>query len=79
VRHILAIELLVAAQALDFRLARSVEAALVVRPGTGVAAAHARIRAVVPHLERDRRQTADIEAAVELIREGALIDLVAEE
>jgi histidine ammonia-lyase len=79
VRHILAIELLVGAQALDFRLARSVEAGLVVRPGTGVAAAHARIRAVVPHLERDRRQTADIEAAVELIREGALIDLVAEE
>jgi len=33
VQHILAIELLVGAQALDFRMARSVEAGLKVRPG----------------------------------------------
>jgi histidine ammonia-lyase len=78
VQRILAIELMVGAQALDLRLARTAEAGLQVRPGVGVAEAHARIRAVVSHLDRDRRQTADIEAAATLIREGALVDLVEE-
>ena len=78
VQRILALELLVGAQALDFRLARSVEAGLEVRPGAGVALAHARVRAVVPHLDRDRLQTPDIEAAVRLIQEGALVDLIGE-
>jgi histidine ammonia-lyase len=78
VQRILALELLVAAQALDFRLANSAEAGLTVVPGAGVAEAHARVRAVVPHLDRDRIQTADIEAAARLIRQGALVDLVAE-
>ncbi len=78
VQRILALELLVAAQALDFRLVRSAEAGLTVAPGAGVAEAHARIRAVVPHLDRDRIQTGDIEAAARLVRQGALIDLVAE-
>jgi len=78
VQRILAIELMVGAQALDLRLARTAEAGLQVRPGVRVAEAHARIRAVVSHLDRDRRQTADIEAAATLIREGALVDLVEE-
>ena len=78
VQRILAIELMVGAQALDLRLARTAEAGLQVRPGAGVAEAHARIRAVVSHLDRDRQQTADIEAAAVLIREGALVDLVEE-
>jgi histidine ammonia-lyase len=40
-----------------------------------VAEAHSRIRSVVPHLDRDRLQTADIEAAFGLVREGTLVDL----
>jgi histidine ammonia-lyase len=78
VRRILAIELIVAAQALDLRLADCVEAGLHVRPGAGVVEAQARVRAVVPHLDRDRIQTSDIEAATVLIRSGMLDDLVAE-
>jgi histidine ammonia-lyase len=79
VQRILAIELLVAAQALDLRLSLCAEAGLAVRPGTGVADAQTRVRRVVSHLDRDRLQAPDIEAAVALIREGALVDLVAEE
>jgi histidine ammonia-lyase len=75
VQRILALELLVAAQALDFRLARSVESGLSVRPGAGVREAHRRVREVVTHLDHDRLQTADIEAATRLVREGALVDL----
>ena len=78
VQRILAIELLVAAQALDFRLARVAAEGLDVTPGAGVVEAHARLRSVVPHLDRDRIQTGDIEAAAALIRSGALLDLVAE-
>jgi histidine ammonia-lyase len=76
VQRILAIELLCAAQALDLRLAASAQVGLSVGPGSGVAEAHRRVRAVVPHLDHDRLQTADIEAAVGLIRTGALVDLV---
>jgi histidine ammonia-lyase len=75
VQRILALELLVAAQALDLRLAKTLDEGLQVRPGAGVAEAHARIRSVVAHLDRDRLQTADIEAAFTLVREGALVDL----
>ena len=75
VQRILALELMCAAQALDFRLAQSAEAGLSVAPGAGVVEAHRRIRAVIPHLDRDRLQTADIEAATALVRDGALADL----
>jgi histidine ammonia-lyase len=75
VQRILAMELLVAAQALDLRLAQSLAEGREVRPGAGVAEAHSRIRSVVAHLDRDRIQTADIEAAFTLVRDGALVDL----
>jgi histidine ammonia-lyase len=55
VRSVLAIEALCAAQALDFRAP--------LKPGRGVARAHERVRAVVPHLERDA-VVADLIAAV---------------
>ncbi len=64
VRTCLAIEMLVAAQALDLRRP--------LRPGRGVAAAHARVREVVPHLEDDRELHRDIEAVCRLVDEGAL-------
>jgi histidine ammonia-lyase len=74
VERIIAIELLVGAQALDLRLA---QAELTnARPGVGVAAAHERIRSRVTHLEQDREQGPDLAAATQIVRSGALIDLL---
>ena len=75
VQRIIALELLVAAQALDFRLESVRESDPSVRPGAGVVEAHARLRSVVPHLDRDRQQTSDIDSAMRLVREGSLADL----
>jgi histidine ammonia-lyase len=71
VEKVVAIELLVGAQALDARLALLPEAG----PGAGVAEAHRRIRAVVSHLDGDREPGADIAAALALVRGGLLADL----
>ena len=73
VQRILAIELLVAAQALDMRLEQVAGA----RPGAGVAAAHALVRERIAHLDRDREPGPDLAAATALVREGALVDLAA--
>jgi histidine ammonia-lyase len=73
VERILAIELLCAVQALDFRLASADGAS----PGEGVAEAHARMRARVPHVDRDREPGPDLAAAIELVHDGALSDLAA--
>jgi histidine ammonia-lyase len=75
VQRILGLELLVAAQALDLRLERSRDEGQQVRAGVGVREAHSRIRSVIPHLDRDRLQTADIEAAFGLVRDGVLVEL----
>jgi histidine ammonia-lyase len=64
VRTCLAIELLVAAQALDLRAP--------LRPATKVAEAHARIRAVVPHLDGDRELHRDIETLCRMVDGGEL-------
>jgi histidine ammonia-lyase len=72
VEQIAAIELIVAAQALDARLALLPGT----RPGEGVAEAHRRIRAVVPRLEGDREPGPDLAAALELVHNGSLADLV---
>jgi histidine ammonia-lyase len=71
VERILAIELLVAAQALDLRLAGSDGA----EPGAGVAEAHARVRARIRHLESDREPGPDLAAATALVGDGVLVDL----
>jgi histidine ammonia-lyase len=73
VERILAIELLVAAQALELRLAAG-SAALA--PGGGVAEALARIRARVRHLEADREPATDLAAATAIVHDGELVDLV---
>jgi histidine ammonia-lyase len=73
VERVLAIELLVAAQALDARLSMSPGTA----PGEGVAEAQRRIRAVVPRLDGDREPGPDLAAATTLVQTGALADLVA--
>jgi len=65
-RSCLAVELLVAAQALDFRRP--------LRAGRGVAAAHRLLRESVPTLEVDREIHRDIEAVSRLIDSGALLD-----
>ncbi|HET6981662.1 MAG TPA: aromatic amino acid lyase, partial [Myxococcaceae bacterium] len=64
-RSCLAVEVLVAAQALDFRKQ--------LRAGRGVAAAHAAVRRVVPSMEEDREIHRDIEAVSALIDSGALL------
>ncbi len=73
VQRIVAIELIVGAQALDLRLAAMADP--LIRPGTGVAEAHTRIRARVPHLDRDREPGPDLAAATALVHSGALVDL----
>lgn len=60
---VLGIELLVAAQALEFRKP--------LRPGAGVLRAYERLRERVPPLGTDRNLSKDIEAAAALVREGA--------
>ncbi len=64
-RSCLAIELLVAAQAIDMRLP--------LKPGRGVRAAHQLIRSKVPPMERDRALHVDIEAVQQLIDSGELL------
>jgi histidine ammonia-lyase len=78
VERILAIELLVAAQALDLRLrlmAAGDDRGEAPAPGAGVAEALVRIRAKVAHLDRDREPGPDLEAATDLVHDGALVDL----
>jgi len=64
---VLALELLAAAQALEFLRP--------LRPGAGVAAAYDRIREQVPPLERDRVLAPDIRAVESLVRAGAFAGL----
>jgi len=70
VRHILAIELLTAAQAVELREDGPR------RLGRGTAAAFAEVRRRVDFLEHDRELTPDIEALAELIRSGDLATAV---
>jgi histidine ammonia-lyase len=64
---VLGIELMAAAQALDFRE---------FTPGIGTRAAHAAIRRVVAHLEEDRPLHVDHTAMKALVRSGAVLDAV---
>ena len=67
-RRVLAIELLLAAQALDLRAPLT--------PGLGSAAARAAVRARIAPLDRDRYLKADLDAALELCEEGAVLAAV---
>ncbi len=67
-RHALAIELLVAAQALDLRQP--------VKAGVGAQAAYECIRAKVPHMDHDRELHKDIAKVVTLIDSGELLAAV---
>ena len=73
VERILAIEALVAAQALDLRLADpEMDGAA---PGAGVAEALGRIRERVSHLDGDREPGPDLAAATAMVHDGVLADL----
>ncbi len=64
--YVLAVELLCGAQALDFLAP--------LRPGRGVAAAHAAVRERVRSLDGDRVLRPDLEALRDLVRSGSLVD-----
>lgn len=63
--HVLAAEMLTAAQALDFRKP--------LKPGRGVLLAHRRVRETVAHAEADYPFGADIERCTELLCSGELV------
>ena len=67
-RTVLAIELLCAAQALDYRAPS--------QPGTGVVAAHRFIRRIVPSLTVDRVLALDIERLTTALAEPGLLTAV---
>jgi len=71
VENVLAIELLTAAQALDYRAP--------LRPGRGVEIAHQFVRGVVPHREADYLFQDDMRPCVDLVRTSALQKVVEEE
>ena len=73
VERILAIEALVAAQALELRLADADAGGAA--PGVGVAEALARVRGHVPHLDGDREPGPDLAAATAMVHAGELADL----
>ena len=68
VETVLAIEVLTAAQALDYRLP--------LRPGRGVEVAHRQVRRPVPHREADYLFREDLDRVFELIRGTGLLDAV---
>ncbi|HVM29355.1 MAG TPA: histidine ammonia-lyase [Candidatus Limnocylindrales bacterium] len=70
VERVVAMELLCAAQGLDFRAREGPP------PGQGVVAAQQVVRGRVPHLAEDRDPGPDIAAAIELVTTGALLDLL---
>jgi len=76
--NVLAIELLCAAQGLDFRMSPNLpgahrhgaEAELDLSPGPGVFAAHKIVRKYISFLDQDREMYLEIEAAAELFAAG---------
>jgi histidine ammonia-lyase len=68
VERVLAIELLCAAQGVDFLAPK--------RPGPAVAAAHAAVRELSAHVDADRSLAAEIEALAGRIRDGSLLAAV---
>ena len=68
VKAVLAIELLTAAQALDFKKP--------LRPGKGSEAAYHHIRQLIPFMERDRVLYPDTERVIKMIQDGSLVESV---
>jgi histidine ammonia-lyase len=68
VAHILAIELIIACQALDFLLP--------LRPAPTLQAVYAKIRSVVPFMEKDRSLSSAIEKVAEMVLAGDLLEVL---
>lgn len=68
VERVMAVEMLTAAQALDFRKP--------LKPGRGVLAAHDFVRDHVNHAEEDYEVGADIDTCTRLLQSGELVDVV---
>ncbi|MDR3230806.1 MAG: histidine ammonia-lyase [Synergistaceae bacterium] len=69
VRKVLAIEMLLAAQALDF-------SRLSMKPGRGTLAAHECVRGAIPYIRKDEYLHPLIERVLELTERGSVIDAV---
>lgn len=75
VRTVLAIELMVAAQGIDFsRIHPSTKRAM--KPGAGVRAAHVAVRKQIPHLDGDRVLHDDIQASLHIVKNGSVVGAV---
>jgi histidine ammonia-lyase len=74
VERVVGIELVTAAQALDFR----VKADSHVKLGKGTAAAYARIRHDISHLDRDRLMYPDLDRGAEMVHNGEVLRAVEE-
>ena len=68
--RVLAVELLTATQALDFRTP--------LKPGHGVQLAHDRVRGDILHADEDYEVRTDLDTCAELIRDGSLVNAVSE-
>jgi histidine ammonia-lyase len=64
---VLALELMTAAQALEFLAP--------MKPGLGVLRAYEQVRALVPPLDKDREMSKDIDALISLVHSGALASI----
>jgi histidine ammonia-lyase len=68
VEHVLAVEFLSAAQALDFRAP--------LKPGRGVLLAHELLREHIGHAQKDREVRNDLDVCVKILRRGDLVNVV---
>ena len=71
VQYVLAIEILAAAQGIDFLDNRT--------PGKGTEAVHKMVRSLVPHLDEDRVLTPDIMAIRGAIRDASILEAAEQE
>jgi histidine ammonia-lyase len=72
VQTVVAIELMVAAQGIDFSRIHPRTKKLM-KPGRGVYAAHREIRKHIPHLDRDRVLHGDIQTALRILKAGTVL------
>jgi histidine ammonia-lyase len=75
VQTVIAIELMVAAQGMDFARVHP-ETKKIMRAGRGVQSAYETIRKTIPHLGNDRILSDDIAAALHLLKHGAVLSRV---
>lgn len=72
---VLAIELMVAAQGIDFSRVHPTSGRIMAA-GQGVEAAHRTVRKRIKHLDRDRPLHEDIQTAIKLVRDGTVLKAV---